>query len=95
MVMTRAHIVLPAELLKEVDKLSGKRKRSHFIEEAVRDRLSKEKLGIALNECAGILNPADYPEWETPEKTSAWVRALRQEDEARLARKLATLNKDG
>jgi hypothetical protein len=30
----KAHLVLPREILEEVDKITGKRKRSFFIEEA-------------------------------------------------------------
>ncbi len=44
---------------------------------------------LLLEETAGILKDADYPEWESPEKTSAWVRERREEDAARLRRKLA------
>ncbi|MBI2939721.1 MAG: hypothetical protein HYY04_04720 [Chloroflexi bacterium] len=84
----RAHIVLPEELLSQVDRVAGKRKRSHFVEEAIREKLAREALSAALRKTAGILDPADYPEWETPEGISAWVRASRQLDEARLARKL-------
>jgi len=49
----------------------------------------REALSAALEETAGILKDADYPEWESPEKTSAWVRERREEDAARLRRKLA------
>lgn len=86
---TRAHVVLPEDLLKEVDRVAGKRKRSRFIEEAVRDRLSREALRLALEKTAGILRAEDYPEWSTPEQISAWVHDLRQADNERLARKWA------
>lgn len=84
----RAHIVLSEKLLSEVDRIAGKRKRSRFVEDAVREKLSREALAAALRETAGSLNPAEYPEWETPEQVSTWIRARRQQDDARLARKL-------
>jgi Arc/MetJ family transcription regulator len=84
----RTHIVVPEELIAEVDRVAGKRKRSRFVEEAVREKLARTALDAALAETAGIVSPTDYPEWETPEKVSAWVQAGRQEDEARLQRKL-------
>ncbi|MDO8671147.1 MAG: hypothetical protein Q7O66_06910 [Dehalococcoidia bacterium] len=34
-----------------------------------------------MKKAAGCIDIADYPEWATPEKTSAWVRELRQTDE--------------
>jgi len=84
----RTHIIVSEELLKEVDRLAGRRKRSRFIESAIREKLSREALSAALEESAGVLALADYPEWETPEKGSAWVRSGRGEDDERLARKL-------
>jgi metal-responsive CopG/Arc/MetJ family transcriptional regulator len=84
----RAHVFLPDELLEQVDKVAGKRKRSRFVEEAIREKLSRDALGKALEESAGVLKSYDYPDWETPEKTSAWVRSLRELDNERLERKL-------
>ncbi len=80
----RAHLVLPEDLVEAVDSVAGKRKRSQFVEEAVREKLAREMLGVALRESAGSIQPSDYPEWETPEKTSAWVRSIRGGDEAPL-----------
>lgn len=84
----RAHIVVPEDLVREVDRVAGKRRRSRFVEEAIREKLSRQALSAALAESAGVLSPADYPEWDTPEKVSGWVKVGREEDEARLARKL-------
>jgi metal-responsive CopG/Arc/MetJ family transcriptional regulator len=70
--------VLSEGLLKEVDRLAGKRKRSRFVEEALKEKLSRERLKHALNVSAGVLDPIDYPDWNTPEKASAWVRSSRQ-----------------
>jgi metal-responsive CopG/Arc/MetJ family transcriptional regulator len=79
--------VVPEELIQEIDRVAGKRKRSRFVEEALREKLARASLSSALTQTAGILSPTDYPEWNTPEKVSAWVKAGRQEDDARLARK--------
>ena len=87
----RAHIVLPEELIERVDKIAGRRKRSRFVEEAIEEKLSRKALRVALTKTAGILKPGDNPEWSTPEKTSAWARKIRQQDNERLAQKLAGL----
>lgn len=87
---TRAHVVLPEDLLEAVDRVAGKRKRSHFVEEAIREKLARETLNAALQESAGVIESNNYPEWATPEKTSAWVRDTRRTDEARLLRKTGT-----
>lgn len=78
----RAHVVLPEELIEEIDRLAGKRKRSQFIEAAVREKLTRERQSAALRESAGVLDPNDYPDWSTPEKVSTWVRKSRQQDDA-------------
>ena len=79
----RTHVILPDDLVEGVDKLVGKRKRSRFIEEAVLEKLKRERLGRALEEAAGMLRAEDYPEWSTPEKVSEWVRKSREADEER------------
>ncbi len=88
---TRAHVVLPEELIKEVDEIAGKRKRSQFVEAAIREKLRRDRLGRTLQNSAGILKLEDYPEWQTPEGVSAWVRASRRMDEEHTKRKLARL----
>jgi metal-responsive CopG/Arc/MetJ family transcriptional regulator len=82
----RAHVVLPKDLLEEIDSLVGQRKRSDFVTEALREKLARERQTRALREAVGTLDPADHPEWSTPEKISAWVRDLRAVDDAALDR---------
>lgn len=84
----RTHIIVAEELIKEIDQLAGKRKRSRFVEEAIREKLEREVLGRALEKSAGILDLKKHPEWDTPEKISAWVRASRQLDNESLKDKL-------
>ena len=87
----RTHIVVPEALIQEVDRVAGKRRRSRFVEEAIREKLSRQALGAALAATAGVLDPSDYPEWENPGEISAWVKAGRQEDDARLERKVRAI----
>ncbi|MDY6912361.1 MAG: ribbon-helix-helix domain-containing protein [Chloroflexota bacterium] len=82
----RTHIVLPEELVDNVDRVVGKRRRSRFVEEAIREKLRRDELLAALEETAGILSDMDYPEWETSQKTAEWVRESRRGDEERMAR---------
>jgi metal-responsive CopG/Arc/MetJ family transcriptional regulator len=84
MATTRTHVVLPTELVEEIDRIAGKRKRSEFIEETLRERLIRERQREAFRQCAGILKDAAIPEWETPEKTYEWVRRGRELDMQRL-----------
>ena len=86
----RAHIVVPEKLVQEVDRVAGKRRRSRFVEEAIREKLSRQALGNALAVTAGALDPSEYPEWDTAANISAWVRAGRKEDDTRVARQVRT-----
>ena len=82
----RTHVILPEDLVKSVDALAGKGKRSQFIEEAVREKLRIDALHAALEATAGALSAKDHPHWDTPEKVAAWVRESRQQDDKRIDR---------
>lgn len=79
----RAHVVLPEELIREVDEVVGRRRRSEFFEEAVRDRLRRVKLIAAAERAAGSLASVDIPGWETSESAAEWVRASRRAGDER------------
>ena len=80
----RAHIILDNEIVKDIDGLVGKRRRSRFIADAVCAKLRQVKLMAALKGTAGILSDADHPEWETSEDIANWVSDSRKRDGRRL-----------
>ena len=80
----RTHLVLPDDLVQADDELVGKRRRSAFVTEAVRERVRREQLRRALRETAGILKAEDHPEWADSRRVAAWVRKVRRESERRL-----------
>jgi Arc/MetJ-type ribon-helix-helix transcriptional regulator len=82
----RTHVVLPAELVRQIDELVGKRRRSAFIEDAVGERMKRERLRKALAATAGMLRDDYPPEWETPDTTREWLRKIRASGEERLER---------
>ena len=77
----RTHLILPDDLIEAVDRLVGKRRRSAFVTEALRERLRREQLLQALEESSGILKKEDYPHWATPEQAARWARKIRREGE--------------
>ncbi len=79
----RTHVIVPEDLLREVDALVGNRKRSDFFVEAAREKMDRVKLQRAAHELAGFLRDADIPHWQTPEASAAWVRSLRRESDER------------
>ena len=84
----RTHIVLPRQVVEDVDRLVGHRRRSQFVVDAVCEKLRRAQLAAALDATVGILADADIPHWASPEQTSTWVRELRQDADAATARKL-------
>jgi hypothetical protein len=80
----RAHVVLPAELIAEIDSEVGPRGRSAFLAEVARRELNKRKLLAFLNDDQPVWKDEDHPELK--DGGAAWVRSLRQESDARLRR---------
>lgn len=77
----RAHVVLPDELVKEVDERVGQRRCSRFIQEAVEEKLGRQRLKTALAEMDGALAGVEIPGWESPVAAEEWVRSSRSEGE--------------
>jgi hypothetical protein len=78
------HIVLPTELVTEIDALVGKRGRSRFIAEAAQERLQRERMIKLLDESFGLWKEEDHPELLGPGGAAGWVRRMREADSDRL-----------
>jgi len=92
--MVRTHVVLPAAVVVEVDRLVGKRRRSEFIAEAVERGLAAARRKAAAERIAAEAAAGSRggpAAWDTDEDASAWVRQLRQTESPREARLQAAL----
>jgi hypothetical protein len=78
----RAHVILPEELLAEVDRLVGERGRSAFLAELVQKEIQRRKLLAALREARGSWKSEEHPELE--DGSEVFVERLRRENERRL-----------
>ena len=76
MATQRTHIVLPAELLKEIDELVGPRGRSAFIAETVKAELRKRWWLNYLDHGEPIMKDEDHPEFGNG--TKAYLDELRR-----------------
>lgn len=81
--MARTHVIMPDELIEEVDRLVGRRRRSQFVTEAVRAKVERERLLVAFEAAAGSLADVPIPGWETSESAAEWVRSLRRASDRR------------
>jgi hypothetical protein len=77
--LTRTHVIAPKELIEEVDRIVGPRRRSEFITDAVAEKLKREKLLRLTREVMKSPPPEVIPEWATPESTAKWLRDGRAE----------------
>jgi len=80
MALVRTHVVLPEEIIQEIDALVGRRGRSRFISEALVTQLAnarQRRLAKAVRELAKVLPEAGPPEWATSESIRQWVHDLR------------------
>lgn len=75
----RTNLLLPKELVDEVDHFAGERGRSRYVAEALLARLKRDRLKEAVEKTAGAWSAEDYPEFATSEKVIEWVRARRAE----------------
>jgi hypothetical protein len=77
----RAHILLPHDLVKEIDSLVGPRGRSAFLVETAREAVQRRKLLRFLESGTPAWKDADHP--ELVHGAAAWVRELRHESEGK------------
>lgn len=83
---TKAHLVLPRDILEEVDQIAGKRKRSLFIAEATREKLQRERFLRTLEETQGAWSDKNHPELKTARDMEQFVSDKRQSYRKRLKR---------
>jgi hypothetical protein len=76
---TRAHVVLPEDLLLRIDRTIGKRKRSRFLVEAAEEKLERDRLIAAIDAAAGSWKAKDHPEWKKAGGANASLREMRKD----------------
>lgn len=74
----RTNLMLPEQLVSEVDHFAGPRGRSRYVAEALEARLRRDRLREAMESTAGAWR--DRPEFATSDMVVDWVRALRAEE---------------
>lgn len=77
----RTHIVIPRQLVAEIDTVVGKRGRSAFLAQAAEKELMRLRQLKALKAAAGSWKDRDHPELKRG--AAQWVDQLRRQDEKR------------
>jgi len=86
MAKTKVHLTFPPKIIREIDKLVGKRGRSKFVSEAARERINREKYASSLKECAGAWKSENHPELSSTGHVVKFIKKIRKESEERLKR---------
>lgn len=87
----RAHILLPLDLVREIDAIVGPRGRSAFLVETAREAVRRRKLLRFLESETPAWNDADHP--ELADGAAAFVHELRQESEGKRSGKQRRVEK--
>ena len=78
----RTHIVLPEDLVGEIDKVAGSRGRSAFLVDLARREIKRRRLLAIFEQEEPIWKDEDHPELAAG--ADEWLRQMRRESEARL-----------
>jgi hypothetical protein len=74
----RTNLLLPKDLVDEVDHFAGPRGRSRYVTEALRARIKRDRLREVVERTAGAWR--DHPDFPTSDSVVDWVRELRAEE---------------
>jgi len=74
---TKTHLVIPQKILEEVDRIAGKRGRSHFIAQATQEKLERERFLRTLEETKGAWSDKSHPELKTGGDMERYLRERR------------------
>ncbi len=77
----RTHVVIPEQLVKEIDTLVGSRQRSAFLTQAAEEKLMRHRQLKAIEAAAGAWKDKDHPELK--QGAAKYVEKLRKLDERR------------
>lgn len=88
-IKTRAHVLIEEDIVREIDRFIGKKKRSSFISDAAKKELKRIKQLSLIKKLKGSWKDEDHLEMSGKEGAYKWVRKLRDEDEKILRKKLA------
>jgi hypothetical protein len=76
----KVHIVLPADLVKEIDEIAGSGGRSAFLADLARREIKRRRLLKVFEREEPIWRDEDHPELQAG--AAEWVRQMRRESES-------------
>ena len=83
---SKVHLIIPREILDEVDRIAGKRRRSFFIAEATRERVERERFLKVLDGTRGAWTDKNHPDLNTDPDVEQFIREKRRSYRNRIRR---------
>ena len=71
----RAHVIIDEDILKEIARLIGKKKRSGFIADAAKKELKRLNQLLLLKKLKGTWKDKDHPDMQGENGTYRWVKS--------------------
>ena len=84
----RTNVMLPADLLKEIDRVAGSRRRSAFLMEAAQERLARLRFDRAATRAFGAWKDEAHPGLETDADLARYLTRLRASTTDRVRRRV-------
>ncbi len=84
----RTNVVLPRDLLAEIDRVAGVRQRSAFLAEAAREKLARLRFDEAAAKAFGAWQDEDHPDLATEDGVRRFLGRARRATNRRMRKRL-------
>lgn len=84
----RINVTLPRDLLDEIDRVAGTRRRSAFLAEAAREKLARLRFDQAAAHAFGAWRDEDHPELATDADVRRFLEQVRYSTNRRVRKRL-------
>ncbi len=84
----RTNVVLPADLLRKIDRVAGSRQRSAFLTEAAQEKLARLQFDRAAARAFGAWKDEEHPDLRTDPDLARYLTRLRSSTTSRLRRRV-------
>ena len=84
MEILKTNVVLPKDLIKQIDEVAGRRRRSEFLAKAAEEKLLRMRFERAAAEAFGSWKDKDHPDLVTDEDMRKYLYRIREETNSRI-----------
>lgn len=85
----RTNVILPVDLVREIDRVAGARRRSRFLAEAAQEKLARGRFDRAAARAFGAWTDENHPNLRTDADMRKYLKRARASTGARIRRRLS------